>query len=130
MPIHIVNHFGFGREPFTFTARGTFFVFPFFQCRRCGVEIGVPVIERLRARYPHVAHIKEAGGSVDRVDQILSALGNDITVLSGDDSLTLPLMAIGGRGVISVVGNLVPRDMKAMIDAFDSGNLAETHAPC
>ncbi len=82
---------------------------------RCGVEIGVPVIERLRARYPHVAHIKEAGGSVDRVDQIISALGSDITVLSGDDSLTLPFMAVGAQGVISVASNLYPKEVGKLV---------------
>lgn len=82
---------------------------------RCGVEIGVKVIERLRARFPHVAHIKEAGGSVDRVDQIISALGNDITVLSGDDSLTLPFMAVGAKGVISVASNLYPREVSKLV---------------
>lgn len=76
---------------------------------RCGIEIGVPVIERLRARYPHVNHIKEAGGTVDRVDQIVQAMGDSMTVLCGDDSLTLPFMALGARGVISVASNLYPR---------------------
>ncbi len=82
---------------------------------RCGVEIGVPVIERLRAKYPHVAHIKEAGGSVDRVDQIIAALGSDITVLSGDDSLTLPFMAVGAQGVISVASNLYPKEVGKLV---------------
>jgi 4-hydroxy-tetrahydrodipicolinate synthase len=82
---------------------------------RCGVEIGVPVIERLRAKYPHVAHIKEAGGSVDRVDQIISALGKDITVLSGDDSLTLPFMAVGAQGVVSVASNLYPKEVGKLV---------------
>lgn len=82
---------------------------------RCGVEISVGVVERLRARYPHVAHIKEAGGSVDRVDQLISALGDDITVLSGDDSLTLPFMSVGARGVISVASNLVPREVGRLV---------------
>jgi 4-hydroxy-tetrahydrodipicolinate synthase len=82
---------------------------------RCGVEISVPVIERLRARYPHVAHIKEAGGSVDRVDQIISALGSDITVLSGDDSLTLPFMAVGAQGVVSVASNLYPKEVGKLV---------------
>ncbi|HEX7630540.1 MAG TPA: 4-hydroxy-tetrahydrodipicolinate synthase [Lacunisphaera sp.] len=82
---------------------------------RCGIEISVPVIERLRARYPHVAHIKEAGGSVDRVDQIISALGNDITVLSGDDSLTLPFMAVGAKGVVSVASNLYPKEVGKLV---------------
>src|SRR6202163_152568 len=49
----------------------------------------------------------------------------DLTILSGDDSLTLPLMSIGGRGVISVVGNIVPRDMKALLSAFQAGKLSE-----
>lgn len=88
---------------------------------RCGVEIGVPVIERLRARFPHVAHIKEAGGSVDRVDQIIAALGDAVTVLSGDDSLTLPFMAVGAQGVVSVVSNLYPREVGKLV------NLALAH---
>jgi 4-hydroxy-tetrahydrodipicolinate synthase len=83
---------------------------------RCGVEIGVKVIERLRGKYAHVAHIKEAGGSVDRVDQIISALGNDITVLSGDDSLTLPFMSVGAKGVISVASNLYPREVSRLVN--------------
>src|SRR5215217_3879164 len=73
---------------------------------RCGIEISVTVVERLRAKYKHVAWIKEAGGSVDRVDQFKQAMGNDIIVLSGDDSLTLPFMAVGADGVISVASNL------------------------
>lgn len=81
---------------------------------RCGVEIGVGVIERLRAKYPHVAHIKEAGGSVDRVDQILQAMGGDVTVLSGDDSLTVPFMSVGAKGVVSVVSNYLPRQISQM----------------
>ncbi len=71
----------------------------------------------------NITMVKEATGSMDQASQII-ALTN-LTVLSGDDSLTLPLMAIGGRGVISVVGNIVPRDVIAMLRAFESGNLAE-----
>ncbi len=82
---------------------------------RCGVEIGVPLIERLRSRYEHVRWIKEAGGSVDRVDQMKRAMGDDITVLSGDDSLTLAFMASGAEGVISVASNLVPREIARMV---------------
>jgi 4-hydroxy-tetrahydrodipicolinate synthase len=82
---------------------------------RCGVEISVKVIERLRAKYPHVAHIKEAGGSVDRVDQIIQAMGDSVTVLSGDDSLTLPFMAVGAKGVISVASNLYPREVGKLV---------------
>ena len=80
---------------------------------RCGVEIGVRVVERLRARYPHVRYIKESGGTVDRVDQLKQALGHDLVVLCGDDSLTLPFMAVGAEGVISVASNLLPREVVA-----------------
>jgi 4-hydroxy-tetrahydrodipicolinate synthase len=78
---------------------------------RCGVEIGVPVVERLRAKFPNVCYIKEAGGTVDRVDQLKMALGDDLVVLSGDDSLTIPFMAVGAEGVISVASNLLPREL-------------------
>ncbi len=82
---------------------------------RCGIEISVPVIERLRSKYPNVRYIKEAGGSVDRVDQIKQALGKDITVLSGDDSLTLPFMSVGAEGVISVASNLYAREVSQLV---------------
>lgn len=82
---------------------------------RCGVEISVGVVERLRAKFKHVAWIKEAGGSVDRVDQLKQALGSDLTVLSGDDSLTLPFMAVGAEGVISVASNLYVREISKMV---------------
>lgn len=82
---------------------------------RCGIEIGVPVVERLRAKYSHVRWIKEAGGSVDRVDQLKQALGADLTVLSGDDSLTLPFMAVGAEGVISVASNLFVREVCQLV---------------
>jgi 4-hydroxy-tetrahydrodipicolinate synthase len=82
---------------------------------RCGVEISVGVVERLRAKYKHVAWIKEAGGSVDRVDQLKQAMGDSITVLSGDDSLTLPFMAVGAEGVISVASNVYVREIGKMV---------------
>jgi 4-hydroxy-tetrahydrodipicolinate synthase len=88
---------------------------------RTGRNIEPETIIRL-AELPGIAMVKEATGSLDQASQILAA--TDLTILSGDDSMTLPLMAIGGRGVISVVGNLVPADMKALCDAFDSGDLA------
>jgi 4-hydroxy-tetrahydrodipicolinate synthase len=82
---------------------------------RCSVEIGVPLVERLRSRYPHVAWIKEAGGSVERVDLLKRALGDAITVLSGDDALTLAFMASGAEGVISVASNLLPREVCELV---------------
>lgn len=95
---------------------------------RCGVEIGVRVIERLRAKYPHVNHLKEAGGNVDRVDQIIQALGDSVTVLSGDDSLTLPFMAVGAQGVISVATNLYPREISQMVAHALAGDYAKARA--
>ena len=97
---------------------------------RCGIEIGVSTVEALRAKYPHVCYIKEAGGSVDRVDQLKSAMGTDITVLSGDDSLTLPFMAVGAEGVISVASNLLPKEvgkMVALAAANDFAKAAKIH---
>lgn len=82
---------------------------------RCGIEISVGVVERLRAKFKHVAWIKEAGGSVDRVDQLKQALGGDLVVLSGDDSLTLPFMSVGAEGVISVASNLYAREIGRMV---------------
>jgi 4-hydroxy-tetrahydrodipicolinate synthase len=72
---------------------------------------------------PHIVAIKESTGSMDQASQILA--GSELTVLSGDDSLTLPLLAIGGSGVVSVVGNLVPRDVRALISAWRERNVAE-----
>jgi 4-hydroxy-tetrahydrodipicolinate synthase len=97
---------------------------------RCGIEIGVPIIERLRAKYPHVRYIKEAGGSVDRVDQLKHAMGKDITVLSGDDSLTLPFMSVGAEGVISVASNLFAKEVVQLTElalANDFAKAAKLH---
>jgi 4-hydroxy-tetrahydrodipicolinate synthase len=92
---------------------------------RCGIEIGVPVVERLRAKYSHVRWIKESGGSIDRVDQLKQALGSDITVLSGDDSLTLPFMAVGAEGVISVASNLYVREVARLVRLALEGDFAK-----
>jgi 4-hydroxy-tetrahydrodipicolinate synthase len=89
---------------------------------RTGSNILPETIARLAA-IPTVVGIKEATGSLDQASQITCLC--DLTILSGDDSLTLPLMSIGGRGVVSVVGNIVPRDMKALVAAFEAGRLAE-----
>ena len=89
---------------------------------RTGCNVDPETIIRL-AELPNIAMVKEATGQMDQASQILSA--TDLTVLSGDDSMTLPLLSIGGRGVISVVGNVIPKDMIALVEAFDAGNLAE-----
>ncbi|MBL8829316.1 MAG: 4-hydroxy-tetrahydrodipicolinate synthase [Planctomycetaceae bacterium] len=89
---------------------------------RCGVKIEAETIARM-AECANITMVKEATGSMDEASKVM-ALTN-LTVLSGDDSLTLPLMAIGGRGIISVAGNIVPKDIIAMCKAFDAGNTAE-----
>ena len=88
---------------------------------RTGKNIEPETIARM-AELPNITLVKEATGSLDQASQILST--TDLTVLSGDDSLTLPMMAVGGEGVISVVGNVVPRDMLAMVKEYQAGNLA------
>jgi 4-hydroxy-tetrahydrodipicolinate synthase len=75
------------------------------------------------AEHPQIVAVKEATGSMDQASSIIA--DTNLTVLSGDDSLTLPLMALGGKGSVSVVGNIVPKDVIDMIDAFNAGNLAE-----
>jgi 4-hydroxy-tetrahydrodipicolinate synthase len=95
---------------------------------RTGRNVEVETVERLAKLGPIVA-VKEASGSLDQVSEILDR--TDLTVLSGDDSLTLPMLAVGAEGVISVAANLVPRDVAAMIRAFNEGDLRgarERHA--
>jgi 4-hydroxy-tetrahydrodipicolinate synthase len=89
---------------------------------RTGGSMTPETIARL-AKLPQIVAVKEATGSLDQASAIASLC--DITLLSGDDSLTLPLLSIGGRGVVSVVGNIVPRDMKAMLNAWEAGKLAD-----
>jgi len=89
---------------------------------RTGKNIEPETIARM-AEVPNITMVKEATGSMDQASQIIST--TDLTLLSGDDSLTLPLLSIGGRGVISVVGNLVPKDMIGLVAAFERGNLEE-----
>jgi 4-hydroxy-tetrahydrodipicolinate synthase len=89
---------------------------------RTGRNIEPETLARM-AELPNITMVKEAAGSIDQVSQII-ALSN-LTVLSGDDSMTLPMMAVGARGVVSVAGNIVPRDVLAMLAAFDAGNIAE-----
>ena len=89
---------------------------------RTGKNVEPETIIRL-AELQNVTMVKEATGSLDQASTILGA--TNLTVLSGDDSLTLPLMAVGARGVISVVGNIVPRDMIALCDAVDRGDLVQ-----
>ncbi len=89
---------------------------------RTGVEIGVDTVKEL-SRHPMIQCVKEAGGSVDRVSRTLQVC--DIAVLSGDDSLTLPMMAVGARGVVSVVTNVAPRPVVEMVRAALEGRFGD-----
>jgi len=88
---------------------------------RCGVEIGVDTVKRLARECPSITGIKEAGGNADRVSQLRAALGPRFEILSGDDALTLPFMAVGAQGVISVASNVIPRQVARMVRAFAAG---------
>ena len=91
---------------------------------RCGVEIGVDTVKRLAHECRNIVGLKEAGGNADRVSQIRGALGPKFAILSGDDSLTLPFMAVGAQGVVSVASNLIPRELGNMVRAFAAGRPA------
>ncbi len=89
---------------------------------RTGKNMEPETIARL-AELPNITMVKEATGSLDQASQVLAI--SDLTILSGDDSLTLPLLSIGGEGVISVVANIVPREMIELVSAFQAGRAAD-----
>jgi 4-hydroxy-tetrahydrodipicolinate synthase len=91
---------------------------------RCGIEIPVPVVARLATDCPNVVAIKEAGGSVERVNQLRAALPASFQILSGDDALTLPFMASGAVGVISVASNIIPKEVQTLVQSFHDGDLS------
>jgi 4-hydroxy-tetrahydrodipicolinate synthase len=88
---------------------------------RCGITMNASTVARL-SKHTNIIAIKEATGSMDMTSEILSLC--DIRILSGDDSLTLPLMSLGACGVISVLSNLMPREVKALVDAANAGQFS------
>ena len=88
---------------------------------RCGIEIGVETTARLAKDFKNIVAIKEAGGSVERVNQLRNALPAGFEVLSGDDSLTLPFMSVGAVGVISVASNIIPAEVARMVRHYLAG---------
>jgi len=90
---------------------------------RCGVDISPETVVRLAKECRNILSIKEASGSVERVSDLRRRLPESFTVLSGDDSLTLPFMAVGAAGVVSVASNLFPSQVCALVRACDSGDL-------
>lgn len=89
---------------------------------RSGIEISVDTVARLAADCPNIVAIKEAGGSVERVNQLVQALPADFAVLSGDDGLTVPFISCGAVGVVSVTSNVAPAEMKQLVDTALSGD--------
>lgn len=90
---------------------------------RCGIEIAVETVKRLAKECKNVVGIKEAGGNPDRVSQLRTALGSTFEILCGDDALTLPFMAVGAQGVISVASNVIPRQIAQMVKSFADGKV-------
>jgi 4-hydroxy-tetrahydrodipicolinate synthase len=91
---------------------------------RTSVNLLPTTVARL-AVHPNIVAIKEATGSLQQASEVLALCGESITVLSGDDFITLPMMACGAKGVISVTANIMPKEVSSMVDAFNAGNLEE-----
>jgi 4-hydroxy-tetrahydrodipicolinate synthase len=94
---------------------------------RTGVNINPDTLARL-AKIKNIVGVKEASGSIKQMSDVIHLCGPKFDVLSGDDLFTLPLMALGGHGVISVISNVAPADMAAMVDAFVAGDLKKARA--
>jgi 4-hydroxy-tetrahydrodipicolinate synthase len=92
---------------------------------RCGIEIGVDTTARLARDFKNIVAIKEAGGSVERVNQLRASLPPEFEILSGDDSLTLPFMSVGAIGVISVASNIIPAQVSSMVRHYLAGEVNE-----
>lgn len=92
---------------------------------RAGIEIGVETVKRLALECPNIVAIKEAGGSVDRVSQLRQALPESFEIISGDDALTLPFIAAGAVGVISVASNIIPKEVSTLVKAALAGHHTE-----
>jgi 4-hydroxy-tetrahydrodipicolinate synthase len=90
---------------------------------RTGVNVATSTLARLAKDCPNITGVKEASGDLSQMSEVIEQCGPEFSVLSGDDALTLPLMAIGGHGIISVVANIIPADVKAMINAFNGGDI-------
>jgi 4-hydroxy-tetrahydrodipicolinate synthase len=90
---------------------------------RCGVDIAPDTVARLAKECRNIVSIKEASGSVERVSELRARLPESFTILSGDDSLTLPFMSVGAVGVVSVASNLFPAEICALVHAYQSGDV-------
>jgi len=91
---------------------------------RTSVNMLPETVARL-AELPEVVAIKEASGNLGQMTEIIRLAGDKITLLSGDDNITLPVLSIGGKGVVSVIANIVPRETAEMINAWEEGRIEE-----
>ena len=91
---------------------------------RTGVNMKPSTVKRL-SEHENIIALKEASADLEQMSEIISLCGDKLILMSGDDSLTLPILSIGGKGVVSVVGNIVPKDVISLISIFEEGDLEE-----
>jgi 4-hydroxy-tetrahydrodipicolinate synthase len=89
---------------------------------RTAINVETDTMARLARDVKNIVGVKEASGSLDQMSQVIAACGPDFSVLSGDDNITLPLLAIGGSGVVSVIANIVPRETADLVHAALDGD--------
>ena len=102
-------------------------IIPYNIPGRTGVNLMPEMVAKL-AKIKNIVGIKEASGSIKQMSDVINLCGNDFSVLSGDDLFTLPLLAIGGTGIISVISNVAPADMAGLVDAFVAGDMIRAKA--
>ncbi len=102
-------------------------IIPYNIPGRTGINMSAELIARL-SKISNIVGVKEASGSIKQMNDVIDLCHSEFNVLSGDDGLTLPLMSIGGKGVISVASNIVPRDMSAMVNAALQGNFEKARS--
>ena len=95
---------------------------------RCGTNLAPETVVRLANDVPNIVAIKEASGNLDQIARLKTMCPQDFAIYSGDDSLTLPILSIGGAGIISVVAHVAGKDLRKMVDAYFAGNVAEAQA--
>ena len=102
-------------------------IIPYNIPSRTGVNLMPEMVAKL-AKIKNIVGIKEASGSIKQMSDVINLCDNDFAVLSGDDIFTLPLMAMGGAGIISVISNVAPADMAGLVDSFASGDMIKAKA--
>lgn len=93
---------------------------------RCGVNFEPESVKELVDSVDNIVSIKEASGNIAQMMRVIELCGNKITLLSGDDNLLLPVMAIGGNGVVSVLSNFLPAQVKSVVTLYENGRITES----